>query len=124
MSSDEGATVSAQVILRPASRRAPTIQGAVTAADVAALQPPPEAIAETQGAFAAAGFDVGEVVGNSFSITAPASRFEQLFRTHLGRTARGGVQAVGAHYGLTELPGVLASEWAKLVYALVFARRC
>jgi uncharacterized SAM-binding protein YcdF (DUF218 family) len=36
----------------------------------------------------------------------------------------GRVQTVGAHYGLSELPAVLASEWAKLVYALTVARDC
>jgi uncharacterized SAM-binding protein YcdF (DUF218 family) len=36
----------------------------------------------------------------------------------------GRVQAVGAHYGLSELPALLPSEWAKLVYALTVARDC
>jgi uncharacterized SAM-binding protein YcdF (DUF218 family) len=36
----------------------------------------------------------------------------------------GRVQAVGAHFELSQLPGLLPSEWAKLVYALTVARDC
>jgi uncharacterized SAM-binding protein YcdF (DUF218 family) len=36
----------------------------------------------------------------------------------------GRVQTVGAHYGVSALPEILASEWAKLVYALTVARDC
>jgi uncharacterized SAM-binding protein YcdF (DUF218 family) len=36
----------------------------------------------------------------------------------------GRVEAVGAHYALSELPTLLPSEWAKLVYALTVARDC
>jgi uncharacterized SAM-binding protein YcdF (DUF218 family) len=36
----------------------------------------------------------------------------------------GRVDAVGAHYSLTDLPALLTSEWAKLVYALTVARDC
>jgi uncharacterized SAM-binding protein YcdF (DUF218 family) len=40
------------------------------------------------------------------------------------RCFHGRVQAVGAHFGSSELPAVLPSEWAKLVYALTVARDC
>ena len=36
----------------------------------------------------------------------------------------GRVQAVGAHFGLSQLPSLLPSEWAKLVYALTVTRDC
>jgi uncharacterized SAM-binding protein YcdF (DUF218 family) len=36
----------------------------------------------------------------------------------------GPVRTVGAPFGVTELPAVVASEWAKLVYALTVAREC
>jgi uncharacterized SAM-binding protein YcdF (DUF218 family) len=36
----------------------------------------------------------------------------------------GRVQTVGASYSLAELPALLPSEWAKLVYALTVARDC
>ena len=36
----------------------------------------------------------------------------------------GRVQTVAAPFSLTELPSVLPSEWAKLMYALTVARDC
>jgi uncharacterized SAM-binding protein YcdF (DUF218 family) len=40
------------------------------------------------------------------------------------RCFRGRVQTVGASFGIANLPGVLPSEWAKLIYALTVAREC
>jgi uncharacterized SAM-binding protein YcdF (DUF218 family) len=40
------------------------------------------------------------------------------------RCFKGRVETVGAHYGASDIPAVLASEWAKLIYALTVAREC
>jgi len=73
-------------------------------------------------AFTAAGFDVGAVVGNSFSISAPASVFENLFKTHLRHKQEGGiVSARVQESGSFELPPQ-ALPWsvAKNVQAVTF----
>jgi len=56
------------------------------------------------------------VVTSTYHVRRAKLLFERCFH--------GRVQAVGAHFGLSELPAVLASEWAKLVYALTVAREC
>ena len=56
------------------------------------------------------------VVTSTYHVRRAKMLFERCFR--------GRVQAVGAHYGLSELPALLPSEWAKLVYALTVARDC
>ena len=69
---------SAQVVLRPASGR--RLEGArITAETLAEYAPSPDAAGRAMQAFAAAGFQTGPMVGNSFSITAPASTFERMF---------------------------------------------
>jgi hypothetical protein len=49
---------------------------------------------DARAAFAAAGFEVGALVGNNFSITGPTSLFEKFFQVQLARTHRGGLQGV------------------------------
>jgi len=56
------------------------------------------------------------VVTSTYHVRRAKMLFERCFH--------GRVQAVGAHYGLSELPALLPSEWAKLVYALTVARDC
>jgi uncharacterized SAM-binding protein YcdF (DUF218 family) len=73
--------------------------------------------AETVARIAAAhGWRSLVVVTSTYHVRRAKLLFERCFH--------GRVQAVGAHYGVSELPGVLASEWAKLVYALTVARDC
>jgi uncharacterized SAM-binding protein YcdF (DUF218 family) len=56
------------------------------------------------------------VVTSTYHVRRAKLLFERCFH--------GRVQAVGAQYGLSELPALLPSEWAKLVYALTVARDC
>ena len=56
------------------------------------------------------------IVTSMYHVTRARLLFERCFH--------GRVQAVGAHFGLSGLPSVLPSEWAKLVYALTVARDC
>ena len=51
----------------------------LTAEHIAEYQPPPEAVAQATSWFSTAGFEVGPVVGLSFSITARTESFEQAF---------------------------------------------
>jgi uncharacterized SAM-binding protein YcdF (DUF218 family) len=56
------------------------------------------------------------LVTSHFHVT----RARMLFRRCYGGT----IDAVGASYPAWSVPKVVVSEWAKLVYALVFARGC
>ncbi|HYJ47125.1 MAG TPA: hypothetical protein VEV81_10985, partial [Pyrinomonadaceae bacterium] len=87
--------------------------------------PSDETAAKAQRAFKALGFEVGPVVGNSFSITAPASAIEKVFKTKIRREAgrKGAVKAATAKGpGSYELPvDRLPPEIAADVEAVTFS---
>lgn len=118
----EGA-LSAEIVLRPASGKTFDAQTAITSENIAEYLPSPDTAAEAQRAFTEAGFEVGEPAGMSFSITAPASTFEKVFKVKLVRTDRGGVKAsVKGGAQSYELPiTALPSELAKNVVAATFS---
>jgi len=70
--------LSAMVILQPADLEVDT-EEPVTSANLARHAPAPGAVAELSSFFATRGFEVGPLVGTSFSISAPARRFRQVF---------------------------------------------
>ena len=115
--------LSAEIILRPASGKAFDSQTAITSENIAEYLPSPDTVAAAQRAFNRAGFDVGNAVGMSFSITAPASTFEKVFKVKLARTERGGVKArIQGGAQSYELPiTALPSELAKDVVAATFS---
>ena len=69
--------ISAQVVLRA--------KGPITAATLAANQPPQEAVDKVRKFFSDAGFKLGHYVGISFSIAGPRSLFESFFGTDLDK---------------------------------------
>jgi hypothetical protein len=75
----EDALLSALVVLRPGPERTLGDRGPVTAETIGNYLPSQEAVEATQRAFRRLGFEVSPVVGPSFSITAPRSRFEEVF---------------------------------------------
>ena len=93
--------------------RGPTYQ-------VVCFEPHPDSTrgeAEAVGKLAAAhGWKSVVLVTSGFHVT----RARMLFR----RCYDGKLDAVGASYPLWSIPKVVVSEWAKLVYAVVFARGC
>ena len=97
--------LSAQVVLRPATGEL-TGDESITSENVHRFLPPPEAVAETEGFFRDAGFEVANVVGNSFSIVGSPSAFERTFGE---RPERGGagvlVRGGGVELDLDSLPG-------------------
>ena len=117
------ASVSAQVVLRAAGGASPGGGEAVTAENVREHLPSDEAAAVTRRAFASEGFEVGELVGNSFSITAPTSTFEKVFKVKLRRDEEKGVRAragTGGEEGY-ELPtGKLTGDLKRHVAAVTF----
>lgn len=88
--------ISAQALLR--SKSGARVRGDVpiTSENIAEYAPAAEDAAAAREAFRAAGFDVGDVVGISFSITAPVSTFESFFHVSLDAGKDGTVTVKGA----------------------------
>ena len=121
--SDAERAIAAQVIVRSASGARVRGDVPITSENVAEYAPAPEEAAAVTAAFRAAGFEVGAVVGISFSITAPLSRFEQYFDTRLRVDDRGAIAPAGgrAPSGGLELPlGALPDEVRERVVAVAF----
>ena len=114
--------VSAQVVLRAASGKAIDSETIITTENIQDFAPSSETVARASEAFAAAGFDVGEMVGISFSIAAPVNTFEQVFKTRLRRDERGGVEVIQDDgSGSYELPlDALAESLADFVVVVTF----
>ncbi len=72
----------------------PDGRSVITSQTIDRFAPSPAAAARAIAEFRAAGFEVGPLVGNSFSITGPVRTFETVFGTRLRHSQDGGVQAV------------------------------
>lgn len=79
MSKKQAPLLSAQVLLKPSSGVMPR-DADITAANIAALLPEPQVAADIRQRLATAGFEVGPLVGPSFSITATAEVFKRVFK--------------------------------------------
>jgi hypothetical protein len=113
--------ISAQVVLKPASGKRPRDGSEITAQNIHDYLPSEEAAARAKRVFADAGFEVGALVGNSFSITAPAPVFERVFKTRIRRQVIPGGEAVVVESGGHELPlGKLPKAMAHDVQAITF----
>jgi hypothetical protein len=97
MTNKQDPLISAQVLLKPASGTMPRDVD-ITAENIGSLAPAPEAAAEVARALAGAGFEVGPVVGLSFSISARRSVFDRFF----------GIESAGATKGTIPLDRVPA----------------
>ena len=76
--------ISAQVILRP--RGKDSSRGlTITSANIAELAPDAGTAQTIARHFRENGFQLGDIVGTSFSITAPASAFERMFGTRMDK---------------------------------------
>jgi hypothetical protein len=103
MPSEPRQLISAQVLLRPASGR--RIRGAaITSKNVAEFAPPADVAEQVANAFRQEGFEVGPLVGVSFSITAPASEFERVFEVRLSLVREGSVKVAGKREDPDTLP--------------------
>jgi hypothetical protein len=111
--------LSAQVVLRPASGRKLGGDSAITAETLAQYQPSPEAAKRVREKLARAGFEIGPLVGNSFSITAPASTFQKFFATKVREAGKGGLEfesAGGMELAAEALPRSLAEDVAAVTF--------
>ncbi|MGH3666581.1 MAG: hypothetical protein ACRDU8_10940 [Egibacteraceae bacterium] len=115
--------ISAQAVCRPA--RAGDPDRPVTAETVAELAPHAEAAARARDWFAEQGFDVGELVGTSFAVTAPRSRFEATFGDHVkvegAGAATGGAASVAGRDDRTLSLERLPETVAEALQAVAFS---
>src|SRR5262245_52839016 len=87
-----GLVETAQVIVRSKSGKRIRGDVEITSRNISEYEPAPEDVAVAQKAFQTAGFEVGPLVGISFSVTAPLSGFERFFSTKLFVDTSGVVQ--------------------------------
>lgn len=87
--------VSAQVILPSASGAEVTGDTVITSDNIGDYMPASSTINEAKKALTEQGFDVGESVGISMSITAPARTFEEVFGVKLCQSQDGGIHVLG-----------------------------
>lgn len=80
--------VSAQVVLPAHSGARPGPLTRITTENLRDWTPAVETIEIVSGAFRGMGFEIGECVGNSFSITGAVRLFESCFRTKLREMGR------------------------------------
>ncbi len=116
--------LSAQVALRPASGKAFNPQTAITSENIADYLPAPETVEAARKGFAAAGFEVSNPVGMSFSITGPAGLFEKVFKVKLVADDRGGIKVTDGKGGdqTYELPvESLSNDLRQSVAAVTFS---
>jgi hypothetical protein len=105
MTVDGEQVISAQVVLRPARGEPPRGDTAVTSETIQQFMPSTEAVNRAVSFFQGAGFQVGPLAGNNFSITADEKTFERVFQTEFRRRVDGGVETVrGGGLGDLELP--------------------
>ena len=124
MTSKNTPLVSAQVVLKSASGKSIDGETAITSENIADYSPSSDSLTAATAAFSEAGFVVGNLVGNSFSITASKSTFEKFFKAKLKAEDRGDVKVFAAR-GATEgyeLPlDSLPQKLAQHVSAVTFS---
>src|SRR5687767_13675134 len=110
-SKKEERTLSAQVLLQPASGRELAGDSVITTETLGHYQPSPEAAERVRERYSRAGFEVGPLVGVSFSITAPASVFEKVFKGGVREAVKKGLEL-----STKELPRELAEDIAAVTF--------
>jgi hypothetical protein len=123
MAPKESKKLSAQVALRSASGKQFDLQTPITSENISEYLPSSDSVVSAQRAFVDAGFDVGNLVGNSFSITAPASQFEKLFKVKIQHDEEAGARVnAGGAEPQYELPvAALPPELKQSVAAITFS---
>jgi hypothetical protein len=101
--------VSAQVVLAAAGGARPGPRTLITTENIREWMPSPETTARVSTELRNMGFEIGQAVGNSISITGPARLFESVFHTKLREV--GGVQfADGYELPAEKVPPALRAE--------------
>ena len=96
----------------------------ITTETVKKFTPSLETVTNATTAFANAGFEVGRMVGISFSITAPLSTFQEVFNIHLRETEDAGIEVINNdgsgcyELPLDELPESIANYVENVTFTL------
>lgn len=110
--------ISALILLLPASGISLEGHDQITSETIEAFSPPPDAYISVSEFFKSMDFEVGPLVGLSFSITAPSSAFKSLFKTELVKSPEGGIQS---REGGPEIePDSLPSNIRRLIQTITF----
>ena len=107
--------------MKAVSGKSPAGQ-AITSENIREYLPSQEQIRIARSALTEAGFEVGNVVANSFSITAPAATFEKVFGARIRRDPQRGAVKEAGQAGTLELPlKKLEREVAGVIEAVTFS---
>lgn len=87
--------ISAQVMLRPASGVEISPDAQITSKNLDEFAPHPHAYRIASGTFRSFDFEIGPLVGFTFSITASVDTFIRVFKVDLQRNAKGGIESNG-----------------------------
>ena len=122
MSLSKDHVISAQVILRSATGKPLGGRDLITAENIADFTPSRDAVALVLREFTSLGFEVGPVVGFSFSITGPVRTFADVFQVRLRQGRKGGIERVDERGSVSlELPlEKLPEEVVEVVKAITF----
>lgn len=109
--------VSAQVVLVAASGASPGPQTRITSENIREWVPSADTIVRVSGELRSMGFEVGECVGNSISITGSVRLFESCFHIKL-QAVGGSVQFAGEGYELAaeKIPSALRAQIAAVTF--------
>jgi hypothetical protein len=109
--------VSAQVVLCAANGARPGPQSRITSENIREWLPSEQIIAHASAAMRSMGFEVGECIANSFSITGTVTLFESSFATKL-REIGHSVQFVGDGNELAaeKIPAALRAHVAAITF--------
>ena len=110
--------VSAQVILIAADGARPGPQTRITTGNIREWLPSAETAVRVSGTLRDMGFEVGECVGNSFSITGSVRLFESCFRAKLHEAGDGGMQFAGdgCELAADKIPSGLRAQIAAVTF--------
>lgn len=97
--------ISVQVILRPSSNKVINEKSIITSNNIEAYLPPPNAYVLAKRIFSSLGFEVGSLVGISFSISAKVDVFRKILRVSFQRDSKGGILCINKNgSGSLKLP--------------------
>lgn len=110
--------VSAQVVLASASGTQPGPKAIVTSENIDEWRPSPVSVANVSAKFHDDGFEVGNCVGNSFSITGEAKLFEASFDTSL-KEVNGCLQFAddGLQLAIEKIPDAVRSAVVAILFS-------
>lgn len=124
MSENKDIVISAQVLLQPASGNDIDLNVGITADNLSEFVPSPATIAKASEVFRRNGFEVGPMVGVSFSVTGALRIFEKFFGVSIRMGSKGAYEFVSKNKSLgreirtVDLPEELRNSLSSVVFPL------